>query len=117
MKDTNKLIVSGRLVRDPTVRRAVAGAPVALFTLTTKNEYRPRTGEFTQEAAFIPCIAFNRDAEMLSNRMKGEPVLVVGRLQTGTNEQDNERLNQLTLVCESVRCFAVPPAVSPPMEE
>jgi single-strand DNA-binding protein len=116
MEPVNQIIVVGRLVRDPIIRSDTAGKMVALFTLVTNHQYRSKAGEFAQEAAFTPCIAFSRAAEMLSHRMKGEPVLVVGQLRTDTWEQDDERRNQLTLVCDSVRCFAVP-SVGPPGPE
>src|SRR3569832_1658058 len=106
MTDINQIVATGRLVRDPIMRRATTGTLVAVFTLAANHYYRAKSGEFEQEAAFIPCIAFSRTAEMLSQRMKGEAILVIGRLRTDTWEQDAERRTQLTLVCDSVRCFA-----------
>lgn len=106
MTDINQIIATGRLVPDPILRRAATGTMVALFTLATNHHYRGKNGEFEQEAAFIPCIAFSRAAETLSHRVKGEPLLVAGRLRTDTWEQDSERRTQLTLVCDSVRCFS-----------
>ncbi len=106
MTDINQMVATGRLVRDPIIRRAATGTIVALFTLATNHYYRAKSGGFEQEAAFIPCVAFSRAAEMLSHKMKGEAILVSGRLRTDTWEQDSERRNQLTLICESVRCFA-----------
>lgn len=119
MTDINQIIATGRLVRDPIIRRAATGTMVALFTLATNHYYRGKNGEFEQEAAFIPCIAFSRAAEMLSHRAKGEPLLVAGRLRTDTWEQDSERRTQLTLVCDSVRCFSVTSQATPgePMDK
>lgn len=113
MTDLNQIVATGRLVRDPIVRRAATGTMVALFTLATNHYYRAKNGEFEQEAAFIPCIAFHKAAEALAHRAKGEPILVAGRLRTDSWEKDSERRSQLTLVCDSVRCFASHNVTSP----
>jgi single-strand DNA-binding protein len=117
MTDINQLVATGRLVRDPIIRRAATGTMVAVFTVATNHYYRAKNGEFEEEAAFIPCIAFSRTAEVLSHRMKGEPILVVGRLRTDAWEQDSARRTQLTLVCDSVRCFAAPVGSSNALDE
>lgn len=106
MTDINQLIASGRLVREPIIRRAESGTMIAIFTLASNHYYRTKGGAFEQQAAFIPCIAFSRSAELLAHRMKGEALVVVGRLRTDSWEQDSERRSQLTLVCDSVRCFS-----------
>jgi single-strand DNA-binding protein len=106
MTDLNHIVATGRLVRDPILRRATTGTSVAMFTIAVNHYYRDKAGAFQQEAAFINCIAFARAAEMLTHRLKGEPIMVNGRLRTDTWEQDAEKRSQLTLVCDAVRCFA-----------
>lgn len=91
-----------------------------MFTIAVTHYYRDKSGEFQQEVAFLSCVAFARAAEMLTHRIKGEPVLVAGRLRTDTWEQDAEKRSQLTLVCDSVRCFApgtLPPTIRQSGEE
>lgn len=106
MTDLNYVVLTGRLTRDPIVRRGETGTVFAYFTVATNRFYKDKTGGFQQETAFVPCIVFGRWAEMVSKRMKGELVVAAGRLRTDVWEQDAEKRSQLTLVCDSVRSFA-----------
>jgi single-strand DNA-binding protein len=105
MTDLNYIVLTGRLTRDPVARRGETGVFFAYFTIAANRFYKDKTGAFQQETAFVPCVAFGRSAELISHRLKGEPVIAAGRLRTDVWEQDAEKRSQLTLVCESVRAF------------
>lgn len=106
MTDLNYVVLTGRLTRDPVLRRAETGVVFAYFTVATNRFYKDKAGAFKQETAFVPCVVFGRWAELISHRIKGEPVVAAGRLRTDVWEQDAEKRSQLTLVCDSVRPFA-----------
>ena len=114
MTDLNHLLLTGRLVPDPVVRRSAKGTALAGFSVAANHYYRGKDGGFQRETAFLACLAFGRSAEMLSNRRKGEPVLVVGSMRTDTSEQESERRTQLKFICDSIRCFASYPRTPEP---
>jgi len=77
----NKVILMGRLVRDPEVRYSQGSTPLAVarYTLAINRRFR-REGE--PEADFINCVAFGKGGEFVERFFrKGQMVSVVGRLQ------------------------------------
>lgn len=88
----NKVLLMGRLTRDPEVRytQGENATACASFTLAVDRKYK-RQGEETQ-ADFISCKAFSKQAEFIEKYIhKGTKVVVVGRIQTGsyTNKEGN----------------------------
>ena len=80
----NKVILMGRLTRDPEVRYSQGENPLAIarYTLAVDRRFR-RDGEAT--ADFIPCVAFGRQAEHADRYYRqGLRVTVCGRIQTGS---------------------------------
>lgn len=80
----NKVILMGRLTRDPEVRYSQSAEPVAIvrYTLAVDRRIR-REGE--QTADFISCIAFGRNAEFAEKYLrKGIKIAATGRIQTGS---------------------------------
>ena len=89
----NKVILMGRLTRDPDVRYSAGerGTSVARYTLAVDRRFGRRDGEAT--ADFISCVAFGRSAEFAEKYFhQGLKVLVTGRIQTGsyTNRDGNK---------------------------
>jgi single-strand DNA-binding protein len=81
----NKVMLVGRLTRDPELRKLPSGKPVATFTIAT-NEYRGAGGERTE---YHPCVAWDRLAEICGQFLtKGQLVDVEGRLQTRSWDDD-----------------------------
>ena len=85
----NKVILMGRLTRDPEVRYTnVNKTPVCSFTLAVNRKFS-RQGE-ERQADFIPIVAWNKLAEFCEKYFKkGQQVAVSGRLQV-RNWDDNE---------------------------
>ena len=107
MSDLNIVTLTGRLVRDPDVRRGDSGNLWGVFTLASNYHYKDKGGTFQEEAAFVDCKAFGRWAESLAKRKKGDMALVAGRLKTDSWEKDGRKQYKLTVICDSVR-FVVP---------
>ena len=81
----NKVMLVGRLTRDPELRSLPSGKHVAQFTIAT-NEYRGPSGERTE---YHPCVAWDRLAEICGQFLsKGQLVDVEGRLQTRQWDDD-----------------------------
>lgn len=77
----NKVILIGRLTKDPEVRYSQAAEPMAItrFTLAVNRRFK-RDGE--QDADFIPCVAFGKLGEFAGKYFqKGKMAIVVGRIQ------------------------------------
>ena len=85
----NKVILMGRLVRDPEVRYSKGNEPLAVarYTLAVNRRFK-RQGE--QDADFIGCVAFGKAGEFAEKYFKkGQMVSVIGRLQVRSWD-DNE---------------------------
>ena len=83
----NKVILMGRLTRDPEVRYSQGERQMAIarYTLAVDRRGRANTSNGEQTADFIQCVAFDRSAEFAEKYFhKGIKVLVTGRIQTGS---------------------------------
>ena len=98
----------GRLVRDPEVRYTQSGKAVASFTLAID---RRRSGDGNQQVDFIPCIAWEKTADVISQYVtKGQKIAVEGRIQTRSYDAQDGNKRYVTEVvvqsmefCESKR--------------
>ena len=81
----NRIILIGRLTRDPELRYTPSGQPVASFTLAVDRPFKNQNGE--KETDFIDIVAWRKLAEQVSQYMtKGRLVAVEGRLQIRSYE-------------------------------
>lgn len=72
----NKVILMGRLTKDPELRHTGAGTPVCSFSLAINNGY----GE-NQTTDFINCVAWNKTAEFVAKYFqKGSMIIVIGKI-------------------------------------
>ena len=82
----NKVILMGRLTRDPEVRYSQGenSTAIARYTLAVDRRFR-RNNDGEQSADFIGCVAFGRSAEFAEKYFRqGLKVIVTGRIQTGS---------------------------------
>lgn len=80
----NKVILMGRLTRDPESRYTQGAEPmcIARYTLAVDRKFK-RDGEDT--ADFIPCVAFGWNGEFVEKYLKkGTKIAITGRIQTGS---------------------------------
>lgn len=97
----NKVILMGRLTRDPELRHTGTGTPVCSFTVAVDSGF----GE-NRQADFINCVAWNKSAEFVSNYFsKGKMIIVVGRIATRTWEGQDGKKNYVTEVVASEVSF------------
>ncbi|EZP74801.1 single-strand binding protein [Parageobacillus genomosp. 1] len=99
----NRVILVGRLTRDPELRYTPSGVAVATFTLAVNRPFTNQQGE--READFINCVVWRRQAENVANFLKkGSLAGVDGRLQTRSYEgQDGRRVYVTEVVADSVQ--------------
>ena len=88
----NKVILMGRLTRDPDIRYYQGAEPMAIarFTLAVNRRYKK---DNEQSADFISCVAFGKSGEFIEKYAhQGTKLVVEGRIQTGsyTNKDGNK---------------------------
>ena len=100
----NKVILMGRLTRDPEVRysqgeRAMA---IARYTLAVDRRGRRSQDDGAQTADFIQCVAFDRAGEFAEKYFhQGTKVLVTGRIQTGSyTNRDGQKVYTTDVIVE-----------------
>ncbi|UXR34313.1 single-stranded DNA-binding protein [Staphylococcus simulans] len=99
----NRVVLVGRLTKDPEFRTTQSGVDVATFTLAVNRNFKSKNGE--QQADFINCVVFRKQAENINNYLnKGNLAGVDGRLQSRSYENDEGRRVFVTeVVCDSVQ--------------
>ena len=97
----NKVILMGRLTKDPDVRYTQAEQPmtIARYTLAVNRRFR-KEGE--AQADFITCVAFGKNAEFAEKYLhQGTKILVSGRIQTGSyTNRDGQKVYTTDVVVE-----------------
>jgi len=94
----NKVILIGRLTRDPELRTTPNNVPVCQFTIAVDRRYSRADGQ--QTADFINCVAWRNQAEFLSKYFqKGSKVVVTGSLQS---RQYTDKSNNVRYITEVV---------------
>ncbi len=98
----NRVILIGRLTRDPELSYIPSGDAVVKFTLAVDRNYTNKQGE--RDTDFIPILAWRKLGEVVSKyTVKGSLVAVDGRLQVRTYEKDGQRRYVTEVVAENVR--------------
>ncbi|HLR79580.1 MAG TPA: single-stranded DNA-binding protein [Bacillota bacterium] len=99
----NRVVLVGRLTKDPELRYTPNGVAVANFTVAANRPFTNQQGE--READFINCVVWRRPAENLANYMKkGSMIGVDGRIQTRTFEgQDGRTVFVTEVVADNVQ--------------
>ena len=99
----NKVILMGRLTRDPEVRYSQGdnASAVARYTLAVDRRFK-RDGEQTTD--FINCVAFGKTAEFFANYFsKGDAVEICGSIQTGKYEDsDGKTIYTTDIIADAV---------------
>ncbi len=99
----NKVILMGRLTRDPEVRYSAGDNSMAIarYTLAVDRRFR-RDGADQQSADFIGCVTFGRSAEFAEKYLRqGTKIVVTGRIQTGSyTNRDGQKVYTTDVVVE-----------------
>lgn len=102
----NKVILMGRLTREPEVRYSNGAEPLAVarYTLAVNRRFKRKD---EQEADFIPCVAFGKSGEFAEKYFrKGQMVSIVGRLQVRSWEDNEGKKRWTTEVIVEEQYFA-----------
>lgn len=99
----NRVVLVGRLTRDPELRKTGTGTSVVSFTLAVDNRMKTPDGQRT--ASFIPCTCWSQVADtVVKFTRKGSLVGVDGRLnQRSYDRKDGTKAQVLEVICDSVQ--------------
>ena len=99
----NRVVLVGRMTRDPELRRTPQGDAVTSFTLAVNRNYTDKDGQ--QQADFINCVVWKKSAENVEKYCsKGSLVGVEGRIQTRSyDNQQGQRVYVTEVICNSVQ--------------
>src|SRR5947208_8077607 len=82
-KDLNKVMVIGRLGKDPEMRYTAGGSPVTTFSVAAGRQWKDGAGETREETEWFNVVTWNKLAEICNEHLhKGSRVYIEGRLQT-----------------------------------
>ena len=98
----NKVILIGRLARDPEMRTTSSGISMTRFTIAVSRPFNTQDGQ--QQTDFINCITWRRQAENVAKYCsKGSQVAVEGRIQVSSYDaQDGTKRYTTDVVCDNV---------------
>ena len=99
----NRVVLVGRLTRDPELRKTTTGTSVASFNLAVDNRLKDENGNKT--TSFIPCVVWKEQAENCVRFIhKGSLVGVEGRLNQRTyDSKDGNKVQVIEVICDSVQ--------------
>ena len=99
----NRVVLVGRLTKDPELRYTPNGVAVATFTLAVNRIFANQNGE--READFISCQVWRKTAENVANYLrKGSLIGIEGRIQTRNYEnQEGKRVYVTEVIADSVQ--------------
>lgn len=102
MPSFNKVVLIGRLTRDPEMRYTTSGLAVCSFTIAVDRRFKSQSGE--KQTDFFRCSAWRQSAEFVSNYVtKGKLVAVEGRIEMNKfTGQDGIEKQSADIVCDQV---------------
>lgn len=100
----NKAIIYGNLTRDPELRSLPSGGKVSSFSVATNRVWKSQDGSKQEATDFHNIVVFGRQAENVAQYLrKGSGVLVEGRMQTRSWEQDGQKKYRTEIVADRVQ--------------
>ncbi len=94
MPDLNKVLLAGRLTRDPELRYLPSGMPLCKLGLAVSRFYKTKEGEKREDTFFINVTVWGKSGEYCNEYLrKGRPVLVEGQLRSNdyTDKEGQKR--------------------------
>uniref|UniRef100_A0A7C9JER7 Single-stranded DNA-binding protein n=1 Tax=Muribaculaceae bacterium Z82 TaxID=2304548 RepID=A0A7C9JER7_9BACT len=113
----NKVIVSGRLTRDPELRSTAGGTQVLSLSVAVNDRRKnPQSGEWEDYPNFVDCKMFGTRAESVSRFLsKGQKACIEGKLRYSSWERDGQKHSKLEVAVDEIELMSSPAAA--PAEE
>ena len=91
MANVNKVLLVGRLVRDPEIKELPSGSLVSNLTLAVSKKIKSKSGEEKQDTLFLDVVGWNRQAELIQEYLtKGQETYLEGHLELDQWESEDE---------------------------
>ena len=105
LPEVNKVIMTGRLTRDPELRRTSSDRAVTQMGIASSRRYKARDGEWKEMTAFVNVVAWGRQAETCAEFLrKGSAVFVEGRLNSRSWEtQDGQKRSTIEVQADRIQ--------------
>ena len=115
LPEINRVLITGRLTRDPDKRYASEGTAVTRFDLAFHRHFRTRNGALSETTGFVSVTTYQRMAEVCAEYLrKGSPVLVEGRLvMKEWKTAQGEKRSRLEIQADSVHFLEQRPDGAP----
>ena len=85
----NRVLIAGRLTRDPELRYTPNGKAVCSFSLAVNRRYKDASGQWQDDTTYVNIVCWMNIAELVNRYLhKGSPVLVEGRLESRSWETE-----------------------------
>lgn len=102
-RSVNQVILMGNLTRDPELRQTPSGQSVCSFSLALNRAYKDQKGDWQEATDYIDIVAWGPLGERVSQYVtKGRRVLVQGRLQSRSWEQDGQKRSKVEVLANDV---------------
>ncbi|MFH1220555.1 MAG: single-stranded DNA-binding protein [Candidatus Eisenbacteria bacterium] len=101
----NKVLLSGRLTRDPELRYTPNGASVSSFSLAVNRGYKGQDGQWKQQVAFVNVAAWGKLAVLTNEYLKkGSAAFVEGRLSSRSwQTEDGQKRSAIEVVADRIQ--------------
>jgi single-strand DNA-binding protein len=104
MASLNKVLLIGRLTRDPEKRSTPSGMAVTEMRVAVNRKYKASSGEDREETCFVNVTVWGKQAEACAEYLqKGSPLFIEGRLKSDEWEKDGQKRSSLSVVAERVQ--------------
>ena len=104
MPNYNKVILMGRLTRDPEVRYSSSGTAIANLGIAVNRNWRNQDGQQQEEVTFVDVTAFGKRGETVGQYLKkGRPIFIEGhlRLDQWDDKQTGQKRSKLAVILDS----------------
>lgn len=114
----NHVTIAGRLARAPELKSLPSGQKVASFSIATSRKYTDKQGGKREDTEWHNMVAFGRTAEVLAQYVvKGQVLLVQGRLQTRSWDKDGIKQYRTEIVVDHFEFGEKPRGASAPASQ
>ena len=107
--DLNRVVLVGRMVRDPELRYTPAGAAVCSFSLANGRSYT-QGSEKKEQTSYFDCVAWSKLGELITEYCKkGAQIAIEGRLQQRRwDDSEGNKKSKIEIVAENIQFLSKP---------
>ncbi len=106
MSGVNKVILLGRIGKDPEVKHMENGNMVASFSIATSEKYKDKSGEVKETTEWHNCVFWGKPAEIVEKYVKkGDMLYVEGKLKTRSWEKDGVTKYATEVIGNAIQMF------------